>query len=173
MRLEKQAIIGEIRAQLSGASFAILTDYRGLKVAQTAELRRRLCRVDSRFHVMKNAFLTQACLALQWPGVKEALDGPTAVVFGRGDIVETAKLLKAFQQEHKAPLMRAGVMERRFLTGHELAQLIELPPKPVLRGQCVGVLAAPLMRLVGTLQQKAASLVYVLQAYREHKEKTR
>jgi len=91
------------------------------------------------------------------------------MIFGQGDPVRAAKILKDFIKEHAKPAIRAGALEGRYLTPAEVEMLASLPSREQLYGQLVSTLAAPLSWLVGALSQKASSLVIVLQAYQDKK----
>jgi large subunit ribosomal protein L10 len=171
MRLEKQAIIKELRDGLASASFMILTDYRGLKVRQGEELRRRLAKLGARFHVVKNSFFKLALPEDQRAQAADVLTSPTAVVVGAGDVVETAKVLAGFQQEQRVLTIKRGLLDGQVLSPADMDALTKLPARPVLLGMLVGVIAAPMAQLAGVFKQKLASLVYVIQAAQEKKEK--
>ena len=165
MRPEKQSIYNEVGAQLRGGEYVVLADYKGMPVTRIEELRRRLLKVGAQFHVVKNTILEKQIAEAGWgqPGEKD-LRGPTAMVTGPGDICEAIKILQAFKQECKMPELKFGILERRILTGRDVDELGKLPPKSVLHAMLVGTLASPLAGLVGVMQQKAASLLYVLKA---------
>jgi len=171
MRLEKKSIINELRAGLESASFVILTDYRGLKVRQGEELRRRLAKLGARFHVVKNSFFKLALSDARRAQVADVLTSPTAIIVGSGDVVETAKILTGFQQEQHVLTIKRGILDGRVLSPADVDTLSKLPARPVLFSMLVGVIAAPMMQLAGVFKQKTASLVYVLKAVQEKKEK--
>ncbi|MFA5042957.1 MAG: 50S ribosomal protein L10 [Kiritimatiellia bacterium] len=169
MRLEKKAIIDELRAGLEGASFVILTDYRGLKVRQGEELRRRLAKLGAHFHIVKNSFFKLALSEERRALLADVLAAPTAVILGAGDVVETAKVLSGFQQEQRVLTIKRGFLDGRVLSPADVDTLIKLPARPVLLGMLVGTIAAPMTQLAGVFKQKVASLVYVIKAVQEKK----
>lgn len=171
MRLEKTSIINELRARLEKASFVILTDYRGLKVRQGEELRRRLAKLGAHFHIVKNSFFKLALPENQRAQVDDALISPTAIIVGAGDVVETAKVLSGFQQEQRVLTIKRGFLDGRVLSPADVATLVKLPARPVLLGTLVGTIAAPMTHLAGAFRQKVASLVYVIKAVQEKKAK--
>ena len=171
MRLEKKAIVNELRASLAGASFVILMDYRGLKVRQGEELRRRLAKFGARLNIVKNSFFKLALPEDRRAQVADVLTSPTAVIFGSGDVVETAKVLTGFQQEQHVLTIKRGLLDGRVLSPADVDTLSKLPARPVLYSMLAGVIAAPMMQLVGVFKQKTSSLVYVLKAAQEKKEK--
>ena len=80
MRPEKQAIVDELKSQITNSVFVILTDYRGLKVAKTEELRRRLRGVNASFHVVQNRMFRHVARELSHEGLEPALKGPSTRV---------------------------------------------------------------------------------------------
>ncbi len=171
MRSEKKSIVNELRSGLESASFVILTDYRGMKVRQGEDLRRRLAKFGAQFHIVKNSFFKLALPENQRAQLADALAAPTAVIFGAGDVVETAKVLAGFQQEQHVLSIKRGLLDGRLLSSSDVDTLIKLPARPVLLGMLVGTIAAPMTHLAGVFRQKVASLVYVIKAVQEKKEK--
>jgi large subunit ribosomal protein L10 len=95
-----------------------------------------------------------------------------AIVTGT-DVVQAAKTLKKFNSANGMPQVKAGYMGNVYLTSAEIDVLAELPPREVLLAQVVGTVAAPLSRLVGVLQQKVSSIVYVLKAIENKKNEAK
>jgi large subunit ribosomal protein L10 len=169
MRIEKQSIVSEMRGLVDSSPFILLTDYKGMKVEQFTELRRQLRGVGAELHVVKNRFFRQVTTERGWKRLEENLEGFTAVVYGKKDVTETAKVLVKFKADIKVPSIKAGMLGATYLTAESIADLAELPSQKVLQGILVGTLAAPMSRLVGVMTQKLSSLVYVLRAIEEKK----
>lgn len=170
MRPEKQSIAAELKARTEGADYIILTDFRGIKVAQTEELRERLRGVSARYNVVPNRIYRHVIKDVGLDGLEEGLKGPSAMVYGSGDVVEAAKALQEFVQKNQTPKIKMGMLGRRALSAEDVGELAKLPARPVMLAMAVGAIAAPLSSLVGVLQQKVASLVYVLKAVEEKKQ---
>jgi large subunit ribosomal protein L10 len=164
MRPEKEAIVREVREQLEPCAFVILSDYRGMTVEQFADLRGRLRESGTEVHVVKNAFLGHAVQELGWDGSAAFMDGPTAMIAGAGDVTEAAKIVKAFMREHKLPKLKGGWLEARPISADDVEAMAGLPTLDVMRGILAATLAAPMTHLVGVMQQKLLSLLYVLKA---------
>ena len=170
MRPEKLAIVREIKEQLAGATFAILTDFTRMDTAKTAALRRKLRETGARFQVVPNRLFRVVAKELDYAGLEAALVGPTALVYGAGDVAATAKALREFTKANdKVPVVKLGYMDGAVLTAGNVEVLATLPPKKVMQGMLVGTLAAPMSGLVGVLSQKLASLIYVLKAAADKK----
>lgn len=172
MRLEKKSILEELRKNLTAATFIIVVNYQGMKAVQANDLRKRLVKTRSRLQVVSNTNFRRVVMECHWGDPRAALTGPTAVIFGQGDVIETAKLIAAFFQDQRLPVIQMGILNGAFLSAQDVDTLVKLPSRPVLYSMLVGTLAAPMTRLVGVLQQKVASLVYVLNAIQEKKNQT-
>ena len=170
MRPEKEAIVREIKEHLSGATFAILTDFTRMDMMKTAALRKKLRETEARFQVVPNRLFRVVAKELNYTGIEAGLVGPTAIVYGAGDVAATAKTLREFiKGNNKIPVVKLGYMDGSALTAAQVDVLATLPPKKVLQGMLVGTIAAPMSNLVGVMSQKLASLVYVLKAAAEKK----
>lgn len=170
MRPEKESIIQEIRNNTESAGFVILTNYHGLSVEQMTELRGRLRENDSKMSVVKNSFLVKACGELGWDALPSMLDGPTAMIYGNGDVANVAKTLKNYiRANNNKPVLRGGRISGKSLSCSEVEQLADLPSREIMLGILVGTVAAPMTRVVGVLNQKLLSLLHVLKAIEDKK----
>lgn len=170
MRPEKEAIAREIKEQLSGATFAILTDFTRMDTTKTATLRRKLRETDARFQVVPNRLFRVVAQELGYVGIEAGLKGPTALVFGAGDVAATAKALREFiKANNKIPVVKLGHLDGAVLSAADVEALATLPSKKAMQGVLVGTIAAPMSNLVGVMSQKLASLVYVLKAVSDKK----
>lgn len=164
MRPEKTSIINELKDNLSGSVFVILADYRGLTAEKTNDLRGRLRERDARMQVVKNRVLDHAAADAGLEGLKDGSTGPSAMVYGNGDVAAVAKILKDFIKEHEKPVIKIGAMEGVILSAQDVEDLASLPSREQLLSMVVGTLAAPMSQVIGVFQQKASSLLYALQA---------
>lgn len=170
MRPEKKSAFDEIRKKVSGAQFLIVTDYNGLNVGKTQELKKRLRGVNASMQVIKNRVFQHVAKDLGVTGLDPHLHGPSAMVYGQGDVVMAAKVLKDFIKENQKPLIKAGTLEGSLISAEQVTELAGLPSREVLLSKLVGTLAAPMSSLVGVLQAKVASIVYVLKSIEEKKQ---
>lgn len=171
MRAEKTSIIEELRSKVKDSTFLIVADYRGLNVGKTEDLKRRLRGVKAQFQVIQNRMFKRVANELSLPALEKGISGPSAMVYGKGDVVQAAKVLKDFIKENNLPEIKIGSLQGAVLSAADVQQLAGLPSREVLLATLVGTIAAPLTQLVGVLQQKVASVVYVLKAIQEKKEK--
>jgi len=167
MRPEKANIVSELSEALKRSPFVLVTDYRGMKVADFSELRHRLSPARAEVHVVKNSFLKLAMADSDFPEVGDQFAGQTAVVTGEADVAPVAKIFKTFAIEFKLAALRVGFVDRAALSTTELETLAELPALEILQAQLLGVLLSPATRLVSLFNQPAAALARLLSAKAE------
>jgi large subunit ribosomal protein L10 len=171
MRPEKESIARELKEKVEAASFFILADYQGLNVTETETLRGKLVEADARMMVIRNRQFKHVLKEMKVEGVDGGLNGPTALFYGDGDVVEVSKVLKSFARTTQKPVVKLGLLEGRIISADDVNELATLPSLDQLRSSLVGTLAAPMTQLAGVFNQKLASLVYVLKAAEEKKSK--
>jgi large subunit ribosomal protein L10 len=163
-RPEKVAVVDEVRTRLDGAQAAILTEYRGLTVAELAQLRRALAAVGGDYKVYKNTLVRRAVAGGPHEPLTALLSGPTAIAFVSGEISAVAKALRDFSRSYPALVLKGGQHGEGVLSAADLLALADLPPRDVLLAQVGGVMAAPLRQLAGLLQALPRNLAYGLAA---------
>src|SRR5215471_19183984 len=164
MRPEKASIVSELSEALKRSPFVLVTDYRGMKVADFSELRSRLTPAGAEMHVVKNNFLKRAMADSGFPDVGDQFAGQTAVVTGEADVAPVAKIFKTFASEFKLAALKIGFVDRAMLSQGELQTLADLPAREVLQAQLLGLLLSPGTRLVRLLNEPAAALARLLNA---------
>jgi len=169
MRPEKKAIIEELQQTLSESDYVLLADCGGMDVDAMYQLRTRMSETASSVQVVKNSFLGHAAKSAGMDGMQTLLEGPTAMITGGGDVAAVAKALKAFIKERDKPAIKGGYTDDAVLSADDVITIASIPPREILLGQFVGTVAAPMSQLVGVMNQKIASLVYVLQAVADKK----
>jgi large subunit ribosomal protein L10 len=147
-RDEKSAAIEEIAAQIEGAEAIFAVDYRGISVAQAAELRAKLRETDSSFRVVKNRLTKIAADKAGEERLPEMLEGPTALTFVRGDTAGAAKAISTFNKEHDILAFKGGFMGELLLDEDKFRSIARLPSREALDAQLAGVVASPLTGLV-------------------------
>src|SRR5829696_4355972 len=162
-RPEKVAVVDEVRQRLSDAPAALLTEYRGLKVGELAQLRRSLREAGGDYKIYKNTLVRFAAKDLGLE-LEELLTGPTAIAFAREDAVGVARVLRDFGRTNPALVMKGGVLGSRPLSADQARALADVPPREVLLARLAGGLAAPLQQLAGLLQALPRNLAYGLAA---------
>jgi len=163
-RAEKVAVVEEVRTRLSAASAAILTEYRGLKVAELEVLRRSLREAGGEYKIYKNTLVRFATRELGLDGVEGLLEGPTAIAFADADVPAVAKALRDFSRTNPLLVVKGGVMGTSVLTAQDATALADIPSRDVLLARLAGLMAAPLQQFASLLQALPRNLAYGLQA---------
>ncbi len=169
-RDQKAAAIAEIAAHIDESQAIFAVDYRGISVAQVAELRAKLREADATFKVVKNSLTERAADQVGAETLKELLEGPTALTFVRGDIATAAKAIADYARATQLLPFKGGLMEGAALDPEQIRSLSRLPSREVLYGQLVGVVASPVSGLVRTLSALIGGLASALGQVREKKE---
>lgn len=166
IRPEKASMAKELDDRVSGALYMILADYDGMDMPATDELKGQLRENGASYNVVKNRMLNRALPE----DASELLKGKTALIYGEGDVVEVAKVIKKFTAANQKPAIKGGFVEGKAIGPQDVVELAKLPSKDVLRAMLLGTLQAPCTQLVGVMSQKVSSLVYVLDAVKNKKE---
>jgi large subunit ribosomal protein L10 len=164
MRAEKQNLTKEYLVRLNASPFFIVVDYKGLKVAHLAELRKRLTKAGAEVHIVKNSIFRIAAREAGVGDLNGTLSGQLAVVNGQRDISMAAKVVKTFGAEFDKLKIRFGYLNNQRLGDAEILALADLPSLEVLRGKLLGLLNAPATKLVVLLNTPASQMARVLQA---------
>ncbi len=162
-RPEKVAVVDEVRAKFEAADAAVLTEYRGLNVSATAELRRALRAAGGEFKIYKNTLVRFAARDLGME-IDDLLTGPTAIAFIEGDPVNVAKALRDFAKTNPALIIKGGVLGDKLLSEGDVKALADVEPREVLLAKLAGAMAAPMQQFAGLLQALPRNLAYGLQA---------
>jgi large subunit ribosomal protein L10 len=168
-RDQKVAVIDEVAAQISEAEAVFAVDYRGISVPQAAELRTRLREADASFRIVKNTLTMRAADKAGADGLKELLEGPTAMTFVRGDAAMAAKALSDFRRANNLLEFKGGWMNGAALDPAQIDAIAKLPSREVLYGRLVGMVAHPLNGLAGALGNLVGGLARQLQQIADQK----
>jgi large subunit ribosomal protein L10 len=163
-RDQKAAVIEEVAGQIQEADAVFAVDYRGISVPQAAELRTKLRDADASFRVVKNTLTERAADQAGAEGLKELLEGPTAMTFVRGDAAAAAKALRDFRRATQLLEFKGGWMNGETLTAETIDAIAQLPSRDVLYGRLVGMVASPLTGLAAAMGGLIGGLARQLQA---------
>jgi large subunit ribosomal protein L10 len=161
------AEVEAIKGRLEGSVAALLTEYRGLKVAELGELRASLRGSSTEYRVLKNTLTSIAVREAGYEDLVALLQGPTAVAFVHGDPVQAAKDLAEFARTHPALVVKGGVMDGRVLDAAEIRQLATLESREVLLAQMAGLLQASAQRTVNLLAAPLRQVATMTAALRD------
>lgn len=163
-RPEKVAVVDEVRARLDGAAASVVTEYRGLTVADLAALRRALGAAGGDYKVFKNTLVRRAVAGSAHAPLEELLVGPTGIAFVHGDVSAVAKALRDFSRANAHLVVKGGLLDGSVLSAAQLGALADLPSRDVLLARLAGGFQAPLVQLAGLIQALPRNLAYGLKA---------
>ncbi|MBI9077797.1 MAG: 50S ribosomal protein L10 [Desulfatibacillum sp.] len=167
---DKKKVVEDLHTRAQKAKFAVLTDFRGLNVAATNDLRISLRKASAEYQVVKNTLMALAIEGTKLEVLKDHLTGPCAVCMAYEDPVQPAKALTEFAKISKTFEIRIGVLDGKLVDLAGLKALADLPPREVLLGQVAGTLNAIPTGLVRVLAAVPRQLLYALKAVQEQKE---
>jgi large subunit ribosomal protein L10 len=163
---EKVAEVEELTGKFRDSSGAVLTEYRGLTVAQMKELRGAL-KGNATFAVVKN---TLTKLAVQEAGLGDQLapmlSGPSAIAFVDGDVAQAAKGLLDFAKAHPLLVIKGGVLDGKALTAAEVGKLADLEPREVLLAKLAGAMKASMAGAAATFNALPTQMAMLADALR-------
>lgn len=166
-RADKESTVAELAERFRSSSGAVLTEYRGLTVSQLGELRKTLDG-HAQFSVVKNTLTkiaaTQAGVTTELTGL---LEGPSAIAFVGGDVVEAAKGLRDFSRSYPQLVIKGGVLDGKPLTPAEIVRLADLEPREVLLAKLAGAMKASLAGAAATFNALPAQMARLLAALEE------
>jgi large subunit ribosomal protein L10 len=166
-RAQKEKMVADYVDQVSRSRALILTDYRGLTVAQLSELRRNLRELDGTFQIVKNTLFERALVEAGIPVPAEPLQGPLAVGYCHGDTPPVAKALMDFAKQTEILQVKGAILGADFLDAEGVKMLADLPPREVVRAQLLGAVQGPMSSLVSTITAPLREIVQVLRARSE------
>jgi len=168
-RTEKAEAIAEVERRLGETDTVLAADFRGLTVAQLSELRGSLRQVDAEMTVVKNTLARRAANETGREALLPFLDGPTGLVWVRGDAAVAAKALHTFATQTQRLALKGGILEGQGLDAAGVTRLAALPSREVLIAQLAGGVAAPLRGLAGGLNNLIGGLARSLAAVQDQK----
>jgi large subunit ribosomal protein L10 len=166
-RDQKAAVVEEIAGQIRSADAVFAVDYRGISVAQAAELRIKLRDTGTKFRIVKNSLSERAADEAGAEALKALLQGPTALAFVSGDAALAAKALNEAARTMHTLEFKGGLMDSTTLSADDVRAIARLPAREVLNAQLVGTIAAPISGLVRTLNALIAGVAIQLQQIAE------
>ena len=170
VRTDKAAAVAEMTEQFRSSTATVLTEYRGLTVAQLKSLRRALGETTT-YAVAKNTLAKRAAAEAGITGLDDLFTGPTALAFVGGDVVEAAKGLRDFAKAHPFLVIKGGVFEGKPLSASEVTKLADLESREVLLAKLAGAMKANLSKAAATFQAPIVQAVRLVAALQDKREK--
>jgi large subunit ribosomal protein L10 len=167
-RADKSTVVADITEQFNSATATLITEYRGLTVANLAELRRSLAG-SATYSVAKNTLVKRAAAEAGVEGLDELFAGPTAIAFVTGEPVDAAKAIKTFAKEHKALVIKGGYMDGNALSVAEVERIADLESREVLLAKLAGAMKGNLAKAAGLFNAPASQFARLAAALQEKK----
>ncbi len=165
-RADKATAVADIAEQFKTSTATVITDYRGLSVANLAELRRSLAG-SATYSVAKNTLIKRAASEAGIDGLDELFVGPTAIAFVSGEAVDAAKAIKTFAKDHKALVIKGGYMDGHPLTVAEVEHIADLESREVLLAKLAGAMKANLSKAAALFNAPASQVARLAAALQE------
>lgn len=171
---KKEAIVKELKDQMTSSKGVVITSYRGLTVANDTKLRRSLREAGVHYHVVKNTMMRIAAKDAGLEEIAEHLEGTTAMAYSE-DAVAPAKVICDFIKKNKLDeanilSVKVGLVEGKVIDEKEVKALASLPSREELIAKMLGSMNAPITNTVGVLSGVLRNFVYALEAVRAKKE---
>ena len=166
---QKDASVAELTKNFEDSTAVLLTEYRGLTVAQLKELRNSI-RQDAEYAVVKNTLTKIAARNAGVEGLDDDLKGPSAIAFVHGDPVAVAKGLRAFAKAHPLLVIKGGYFDGSALTAAEVNKLADLESREVLLAKLAGAMKASLTKAAYVFNALPSKAVRTVDALREKQE---
>ena len=138
----KQEVVSEISSKIKDSQSTVVVEYRGLSVAEVTELRRALRAENVDFKVYKNTMVQRAVEELGFEEFKNSLTGPNAMAFS-SDATAPARVLSKFAKDHKALVLKSGIVEGKEVDLATLSELANLPNKEGMLSMLLSCLQSP------------------------------
>ena len=152
----KQAKVDELAKEMKEAKIVLLTDYRGITVTDVTKLRADLRNANAEYKVIKNNIIRRALDANGEKELDSALEGPVALVIGKEDYLEPAKVIYNFTKDHDFYKIKGGIVEGKVMTAEEIITLAKLPSRQELLAKLAGSLLGTISKLAALLDQVKA-----------------
>ena len=165
-KADKATAVADIAEQFKDSTATLVTEYRGLTVANLKELRRSLGD-SATYTVAKNTLVKRAAAEAGIEGLDELFVGPTAIAFVKGEAVDAAKAIKKFAKDNKALVIKGGYMDGRALTVAEVEQIADLESREVLLAKLAGAMKANLSKAAALFNAPASQVARLAAALQE------
>ena len=150
---QKKEEVSKLAAEMKEAKLILLTDYRGINVADVTNLRTDLRNVNAKYAVIKNNITKRALAECGIEGLEDKLVGPTAVIMSNEDYLEPAKAIYKFSKDNDYYKIKGGVIEGKVMTAEEIITLAKLPSRETLLSMLAGALLGNISKVAVALDQ--------------------
>ena len=166
-RKKKESLVENYIDRLKDSEGVIITEYRGTKVTELEQLRKRIREADGSFAIVKNTLARRALAEAGLPVPEDLLIGPVGIGFCHHNITGVAKAMTSYAKENELVVIKGGLMGETIINSAAVKSLADLPSIEVLRAQLLGLINTPATRLAGVLAGSVRQVVNVVNAYAE------
>ena len=149
----KKEEVSKLAEKMKNAKLILLTDYRGINVADVTSLRSDLRNANAEYTVIKNNITRRALAECGVEGLDDQLEGPTAVIMTEEDYLEPAKVIYNFTKGNDYYKIKGGFIDGKLMTAEEIITLAKLPSKQELLSMLAGGLLANISKFAVALEQ--------------------
>jgi large subunit ribosomal protein L10 len=167
-KADKATAVADIAERFKESTATVVTEYRGLTVANLAELRRSLGE-SATYTVAKNTLVKRAAAEAGIEGLDELFAGPTAIAFVKGEAVDAAKAIKTFAKDNKALVIKGGYMDGRALSVEEVNRIADLESREVLLAKLAGAMKGNLSQAAALFNAPVSQAARLFAALQEKK----
>ena len=161
-RAEKETVVQQLHEEFGGTRNLVVLDFRGLKVAEVDDFRRKVRQSRSTYKVVKNTLALRALEGTEAEPLKAHFDGPTAIAFNPESLVGLAKVIQSFRADHEALRVKAAWLDGKVLDTKALDEIAKLPGLQELRAQVLGLLVSPLRGFAQVLAAAPREMAVVI-----------
>lgn len=168
-RADKESEVKSLTDKLAKSKATFIVDFKGLKVEQVTDLRKKLYPVQSEMKVVRNTLAKRALSGntQMSDALATSFKGTNAFVFAYGDIAATAKALTAYAKDFEVFQLKTGFMEGKKLDEKSIGFIATLPGKDQMRAQFLALLNTPATQAVRILNEVPTAFARVLKAKSE------
>jgi len=167
---QKQALVAEVRAIAEKAQSVVAAEYRGLTVTQITDLRAKARKSGVYMRVVKNTLARKAVSGTAFECIAGSLKGPLILAFSKDDPGAAARVVKAFAKDHEKLVTTLVSLGGQLLPPKAIDQVASLPTREQALATLMGLMKAPIQKLVQTLAEPHAKLVRTVAAIRDQKQ---
>jgi len=166
---EKAKSVAAVQEKFKAAKIAIVTEYRGLTVAQMTRLRREIRKASGEYQVIKNTLVRRALKDSPYGSLDRLLEGPNGWIFGYEDPITLSKTLVKFIEENEKLAIKGGLFEGEFMDQAKVKVLAQMPSRPELQAKLLALMQAPAVQLLRLIQEPGARVVRLVETLRKGK----
>ena len=150
---QKKEEVSKLAEEMKEAKLILLTDYRGINVADDTELRRNLRNANAKYTIIKNNITRRALAECGIEGLDDKLEGPTAVVIAKEDYLEPSKVIYKYSKDNEFYQIKGGVIDGKVMTTEEIITLAKLPSRETLLSMLAGALLGNISKIAVALNE--------------------